>query len=112
MDLLAEAGGHVDQGVDGELVDTAAEEVVDAGLGDAAVFGGGGLSPLLVSDEFANLDHQVGTSFEVCGLFVAEAEGIPYGIEALDYKRLFCALDCKRRSRRARASARSRWLVC
>jgi hypothetical protein len=87
VDLLTEASGHVDERVDGELFDAAAEEVVDARLGDAAVFGGCGLRPLLVSDEFANLNHQVGTSFEVRGLFSRNAKRIPNGVEAFDYER-------------------------
>jgi hypothetical protein len=89
VDLLAEAGGHVDERVDGELFDAAAEEIVDARLRDAAVFCGCGLCPLLVSDEFANLNHQLGTSLEVCGLFGRNAKRLPDGVEAFDYKRLF-----------------------
>lgn len=77
MDLLAEVGGYVDQGVDGELVDAAAEEIVDAGLGDAAVFGGGDLCPLPASDEFTNLDHQIRLGFEIRCFFGRETERIP-----------------------------------
>lgn len=89
MDLLAEAGGHVDERVDGEFVDAAAEEIVDAGLGDAAVFCGGGLRPAILLDDRFDLPHQNGASFEVRGFFGGEAECVPYGIEALDYERVF-----------------------
>ena len=73
MDLLAEASGHVDQGVDGEFVDAAAEQVVNAGLGDAAVFGGGGLSPTVFLHDGFYLTHQNRASFEVSGFFGTEA---------------------------------------
>jgi len=65
---------HFDQAVSAETVNLAAHKIADSGLGDTEPLGCSSLSQMPGFDNLRKLDHEVGASSEILGLFGGESE--------------------------------------
>ncbi len=77
MNLLTKGKSDVHQRIERKARNAAAQQVVDARLGDAAMFRGRGLSPVAFLDQRSDLSHQLGANLEVGGFLGGVGKRIP-----------------------------------
>jgi hypothetical protein len=69
---------HLNQAIDAEAVDLPSHEIADPGLRHSEKLGGGDLRKSLRLDQFGQLNHQIGSNFQVFRLVFAEPEIAEY----------------------------------
>src|SRR5271154_3364331 len=77
--------GDINQRVEAELIDAAADEIIHPGLGQPKALGGDSLSHFPCPDSIADGEHHLASCLHVCSLRRCSFDGVPDAAKALTF---------------------------